>query len=50
MRSREDVEAMLREEFASSTDEDAREHFAARGEEEQADEDLLRAARERRGH
>ena len=50
MRLREEVEAMLREEFASSTDKGAREHFAARDEEEQADEALLREARERRGH
>lgn len=50
MRSREDLDALVREEFASSGDEEARAHVEQREEEEQADAALLRAARERRGH
>lgn len=50
MRSREEVEAMVREEFARSDDDAARKYAEQRTHEEEADEALLREARERRGH
>lgn len=50
MRSREDLDALVREEFASSGNEEARAHVERRDQEEQADAALLRRARESRGH